>query len=289
MSSNCIFHGHYGTGKTSIARILIGKYSGNSAFLEINSSLYTSIDVLRSDIESFCKTKPMMDSDSDIKYILLDEFERVSIQYQDAFKGFIEKYHKNVRFILTTNHINKITPGIRSRFTEICFDAQDAKEEKFIKMEIYKKINNVILPEEGSEIPKEDLVSLINKKFPDFRGIMVGVQDYISSGGSSLIGNKNISNKTKLDLFNFLYSEVDYEKTYHFLMDTFGPEKIDVMIGLLGQPLVEWIISNKQDDISKMFEVNYIIADYSSKLDSNTTDPLILGMTIVGKIREVLN
>ncbi len=33
-------------------------------FLELNSSLYTSIDVLRSEIEDFCKFTPMMESES---------------------------------------------------------------------------------------------------------------------------------------------------------------------------------------------------------------------------------
>ena len=73
VNKNYILHGHYGTGKTSLARILIGKYSKDKAFLEINSSLYTSIDVLRSEIENFCKFTPMMSSESDIKYIFLDQ------------------------------------------------------------------------------------------------------------------------------------------------------------------------------------------------------------------------
>ena len=108
VNQNFIFYGHYGTGKTSLARILIGKYTKDKPFLELNSSLFTSIDVLRNEIEDFCKFTPMMSTDSDIKYIFLDEFERVSSQFQDAFKAFIEKYNKNVRFIITTNHINKI-------------------------------------------------------------------------------------------------------------------------------------------------------------------------------------
>ena len=109
VTQNFIFYGHFGTGKTSLARILIGKYTKDKPCLELNSSLYTSIDVLRSEIEDFCKFTPMMETDSDIKYIFLDEFERVSAQFQDAFKAFIEKYNKNVRFIITTNHLNKIS------------------------------------------------------------------------------------------------------------------------------------------------------------------------------------
>ncbi len=286
VTQNYIFYGHFGTGKTSLARILIGKYTKDKPFLELNSSLYTSIDVLRSEIEDFCKFSPMMESESDVKFIFLDEFERVSAQFQDAFKAFIEKYNKNVRFIITTNHINKISDGIKSRIPQINFDCQNTEEEKYLKQEIYKRITNNILSKEGKQISKEDLVSIINKKFPDFRSIVVEVQNYIETG--SLGSNtSNVSNKIKLDLYNCIYDKsLDYEKIYHFLMSNFGPEKIDVMIKLLGKPFIDWSISESKN-IDKLFKCNFIIADYSSKLETNT-DPIVLGLTIIGKFREIL-
>jgi DNA polymerase III delta prime subunit len=287
VNGNYIFYGNYGTGKTSLARILIGKYTKKTPYLELNSSLYTSIDVLRGEIENFCKFTPMMESDSDIKFIFLDEFERVSVQFQDAFKAFIEKYNKNVRFIITTNHLNRITDGIKSRIPQINFDCQGIEEEKYLKQEVYKRINNVILPKEGKEITKEDLASIINKKFPDFRSIMVEVQNYLETGSLGE-NSSNVSNKLKLDLYNCIYDKsLGYEKVYHFLMNNFGAEKIDTMIKLLGKPFTDWSISEK-NNIEKLFECNYIIAEYSDKLETNT-DPIILGMTIIGKFRDILN
>ena len=286
VTQNYIFYGHFGTGKTSLARILIGKYTKDKPFLELNSSLYTSIDVLRSEIEDFCKFTPMMESESDVKYIFLDEFERVSAQFQDAFKAFIEKYNKNVRFIITTNHINKISEGIKSRIPQINFDCQNLDEEKYLKQEIYKRINNIILPKENKEIPKEDLKSIITKKFPDFRSIVVEVQNYLETG---TLGNNtsNVSNKIKLDLYNCIYDKsLDYEKIYHFLMSNFGPEKVDVMIKLLGKPFIDWSISENKN-VDKLFECNFIISDYSSKLETNT-DPIVLALTIIGKFRDTL-
>ena len=287
VNGNYIFYGNYGTGKTSLARILIGRYTKNTPYLELNSSLYTSIDVLRGEIENFCKFTPMMESESDIKFIFLDEFERVSVQFQDAFKAFIEKYNKNVRFIITTNHINKITDGIKSRIPQINFDCQNIEEEKYLKQEIAKRIMKKILPSEGKEIPKEHLIEIVQKKFPDFRSIMVEVQNYLQTGN---IGenSSNVSNKVKLDLYNCIYDKSsDYEKVYHFLMNNFGAEKIDTMIKLLGRPFTDWSISENKN-VKKLFECNYIIADYTDKLETNT-DPIILGMTIIGKFRDLLN
>jgi DNA polymerase III delta prime subunit len=285
INQHYIFYGHYGTGKTSLARILIGKYSKETPFLELNCSMDTSIDILREEIQNFCKFTPMFESNSDIKYVFLDEFERVSAQFQDAFKAFIEKYNNSVRFIITTNHINKISDGLKSRIKTVNFDCVDVEEEKHLKIELYKRIQNTILPKEEREISKDNLVSIISKKFPDFRSILVEVQDFLETGDINN-GVSNVSNKVKNDLFNFLYENGDYESVYHFLMSNFGQEKIDSMIKLLGKPFIDWSIENKKN-IDKLFECNYVIADYTSKLEGNT-DPIILGMTIIGKLRDIL-
>jgi DNA polymerase III delta prime subunit len=230
-----------------------------------------------------------MESDSDLKFVFLDEFDRTSAEFQDAFKAFIEKYSKRgVRFIITTNHINKVSDGIKSRIPQICFDCQNPDEEKYMKMEIFKKINNVILPTEKREIPKENLISIINKQFPDFRSIMVEVESFLQTGDSNSSSTSSVSNKVKLDLYNTIYDDsTDFEKTYHFLMSNFGAEKIDTMIRLLGKPFIDWSLSEKREDINKLFECTFIISDYSSKLETNT-DPIVLGMTIIGKFRELL-
>lgn len=287
IQGNYIFYGHYGTGKTSLARILVGRYTKDKPYIEINSSLYTSIDTLRNEIEDFCKFTPMLDVGDGTKYVFLDEFERVSIQFQDAFKAFIEKYSKNgVRFIITTNHINKISDGIKSRIPQINFDCENLEEEKYLKKEIFKKIQNEILPSEEKEIPKDDLVKIVTKKFPDFRSTIEEVQSYIRTGASSS-SSSNVSNKVKLELYSVLYNnDMSYEDIYHFLMSRFGAERIDVMIKLLGKPFIDWSIQHSKD-VDKLFECNFIVSDYSDKLD-NSTDPIVLGLTIVGKLRNVL-
>lgn len=285
ITQHYIFHGHYGTGKTSLARLLIGKYSKKTPFIELNCSIDTSIDVLRTKIDDFCKFNPMFETDSDLKFVFLDEFDRVSANFQDAFKGFIEKYNKKVRFIITTNHINKIIPGLKSRIKCIDFDCVSKDEEKFLKQEIYKRISLTILPLEEAEIPKEDLIKIITSRFPDFRATLVDVQSYLETGSST--STENISNDIKNELYSLLYSDSDYEVCYHFLMNNFGAEKIHTMISLLGRPFVDWYLKGKKGDVDKLFEVSYIISDYSSKLETDT-DPIILGMNIIGKIRNIL-
>ena len=286
VTKNYIFYGNYGIGKTSLARILIGKYSKDKAFLEINSSLFTSIDVLRSEIEKFCKTVPMFDTEDPIKYVFLDEFERVSPNYQDALKAFIEQYHHNVRFILTTNHFNKISDGIKSRFTAINFDTQNPEEEKSVKNGIFKRIIDVVCPKENISVEKEVLISLINKKYPDIRSIFVELQNLKDTGEVTSTGS-NINNKLKIDTYNLIYDKsADYEKIYHFLMTLYGAEKIDLLFQILGRTFIEWSLQEGKN-VDKLFKCNYVISDYRSKLDSQA-DQILLGMTVIGKFRDIL-
>ena len=286
INQHYIFYGHYGTGKTSLARILIGKYSKETPFLELNCSMDTSIDILREEIQNFCKFTPMFESNSDIKYVFLDEFERVSAQFQDAFKAFIEKYNNSVRFIITTNHINKISDGLKSRIKTVNFDCVDVEEEKYLKIELYKRIQNTILPKEEREISKDNLVSIISKKFPDFRSILVEVQDFLETGDINN-GVSNVSNKVKNDLFNFLYENGDYESVYHFLMSNFGQEKIDAMIKLLGKPFIDWSIENVKD-VNLLFKVAHTVCEYTLMLESSI-DPIIVGISFIGKIRDIIH
>ena len=294
LNQNVILYGSFGTGKTTLSRILIGKYSKNTPHIEINSSFYTSIDTLRSKIDDFC-SKVYMGLDLDepiskdsIKYVFLDEFERTSTQYQDALKAYIEEYSaKNVRFIFTTNHINKVSPGIRSRLIEVNFDCQNIEEEKYLKNEIAKKVVKQIAPAEGFEISKEEIVSIINKKFPDFRAILVELDNYKQTG-TTLQNTSTVDLKVKTELYDLIFNKTkSFEEVYHFLMDNFGPERIDEVISLLGRPFIDYCLENKKMKVENLFLVAYLITENTKLLETNT-DPIILGITVIGKIKDLL-
>ena len=292
IKQNYILYGSFGTGKTTLSRILIGKYSKDKPFIELNSSFYTSIDVLRTKIDDFCSKVYMgLDIEGDIdrnstKYVFLDEFDRTSVQYQDALKAYIEEYSsKNVRFILTTNHINKISPGILSRLIGVNFDCLDSSEEKVLKNLFYKRITDVIIKKEEISIDKKDIIELINKGFPDFRGILNKIQQFKETG--NIITSSSVSIKLRNDLYSIIYDkEKNYEDIYHFLMSNFGSENIDKLISLFGTDFVLWSFSEKRENIDKLFKVNYIISEHTKLLDTST-DPIILGMTIIGKLRDL--
>lgn len=292
LKENVILYGHFGTGKTSLARILIGRYTKDTPKLELNSSFYTSIDVLRSKIDDFC-SKVYMGLDMSIniksdamKYVFLDEFERTSQQYQDALKAYIEEYSaKNVRFILVTNHLNKVSKGIQSRFSLVNFDCVDSSEEKTLKTLFYKRVQEVIAPAEGFKINKDDLAKIINKNFPDFRQTLIAIDHFRRNG--EILETSNIDIRKRNELFSIaLGSQMTFDGIYHYIMDNFGADKVDEMISILGRPFIEYVMSNNPNHIEKLFKVSSIITDHFRLLETNT-DPLILGITVLSKIREV--
>ena len=292
LNQNVILYGHFGTGKTTLARILIGKYLKSYPHIEINSSFYTSIDTLRSKIDDFC-SKVYMGFDLDnqiqkdsIKYVFLDEFERTSTQYQDALKAYIEEYSaKNVRFVFTTNHINKVSQGIRSRLVEINFDCQNLEEEKYLKSEIAKKVIKEIAPKELIEIKKDDIVKIINKKFPDFRSILVELDNFRLTG-KLLENTSSVNLKIKIDLYELIFdNSKTFEDIYQFI-NNFGSEKIDEIFFLLGKPFIDYCLENKKIKIEKLFEVTHIITHYNTLLEKSL-DPIVLSVSAIGKIREL--
>lgn len=297
LQQNVIFYGHFGTGKTSLARILIGKWTKDKPYIEINSSFYTSIDVLRTKIDEFCSIVYMgLDllsetTKDDIKYVFLDEFERTSIQYQDALKAYIEEYsNKQVRFILNTNHIDKISEGIKSRMILVNFDPQNAEEERFLKRSIYTKAIE-ICKRENIGINKEQLVRVINGSFPDIRNILNKIQFFSVAGDISEYGLE--SEELKLKLFEHIHesdnsNEIEtYEKIFNFVNDSFGQDNIKSLLKMLGSDYSKWIIANKKTTAIKLFEINNIVATAASQLE-NSIDPIILGISTIGNIKKII-
>jgi DNA polymerase III delta prime subunit len=105
-NSNLILYGHFGTGKTTLAKLLVkGK-----PVMYFNTSLDTGIETLRKDITNHVNTiSDVFSSEDTFKYVFLDEFEEASPKYQNALKAFIEEYSSMVRFIFVTNHTQSRT------------------------------------------------------------------------------------------------------------------------------------------------------------------------------------
>ena len=71
-------------------------------------------------------------------------------------------------------------------------------------------------------------------------------------------------------------------------MNNFGPDKMDEMISLFGKGFIQWSFKEKRENIDKLFKVSNLICEYTPLLETNT-DPIITGVSFMGKMKELFN
>jgi replication factor C small subunit len=160
-----LFAGSAGTGKTTLARVLINELDVQDAdVLFINASRDNGIDWVRNKITNFSETMPW----GDFKVVLLDEADYLSPDAQAALRGVMEQYHTSVRFILTCNYPNKIIPALQSRCQLITIQSQDQNEFTARCAEI--------LITEGVKFELDLLDTFVKANYPDMRKTINNLQ-----------------------------------------------------------------------------------------------------------------
>ena len=166
-----LFSGEAGTGKTTLARILINLLNVNQFdVLEINGSSENGVDILREKITGFVSTMPF----GDFKVVLFDEADYISHNAQAALRNLMETYSSTARFILTCNLPNKIMPALHSR-------CQGFHIEKIDQTEFTARIAEILLSEH-IEFDIEILDSYVKSTYPDLRKCINTCQMNSSTG-----------------------------------------------------------------------------------------------------------
>lgn len=169
-----------GTGKSSLATAIIQDLGSES--LWINASMERGIDVLRGRIQKFASQSSF---DDNIKVVVMDEFDHFSREGQAAFRGFIDEYSANCRFIFTGNYKEKIIEPLLDRL-EI-YDFESFSKEEMIKP-IFERLC-LILENENVEYVKKDLVPIINTYYPRIRSMVGALQKFTDNGVLTIDAN----------------------------------------------------------------------------------------------------
>lgn len=194
---NLTLVGGPGTGKTTVARAMCEELGIDHIL--INASEEGNIDTVRTKVRQFASTVSFSDG---IKCIILDEADYLTAQAQAALRGAIEEFSGNCRFIFTGNFSNRIIEAITSRAPVIEFTF--SKEEKRALLIQFLKRADGVLKEKGIEFTPDELASIVQKHFPDYRRIWNLLQRYSSTGKLIIMSQNGLSETTLKELVDYL-------------------------------------------------------------------------------------
>ncbi len=228
-----LFVGSVGTGKTSLAQILV-KNVLDCEYLYINASDENGIDTIRQKVTGFAQTKSF---NGNLRVIILDEGDALTKNAQDCLRNLMESYAGYVRFIITGNYGHKLSNAIKSRCTKL--DIRPSLRGMLERC-VY------ILKEEGIDIPtdqKPALAKLVKTHFPDFRSCINQLQKSCSDGILSIVESSstdelceyifdNIAKKKSLDTRKYLIEREslfnnDYEQLLRDFLNLIYAKNID--------------------------------------------------------------
>lgn len=191
-----LFHGCAGTGKTSLAKILVNDVL-KCQYLYINASDENGVDTIRNKVISFAQTKSL---DGKKKIVILDEFCGTTAEAQRILRNVMEEYSENVRFILTANYIERIVAPIKSRCS--IFNLQSSIEDVIKRCCFILKNENIIVPSDQKPL----LINHIQNYYPDLRRIINDLQKF-SITGTLLIKSQNFIKDFAQEVYNLLLSK----------------------------------------------------------------------------------
>ena len=148
-----LFAGPAGTGKSTLALITVKELFGDrwkENYLELNASDERGIDVVRSKVKDFARTKAI--ENIPFKVIFLDEADALTKEAQQALRRTMENYSNTCRFILSCNYSSKIIDPIQSRCVNLRFKLLEKKD--------IKEVINKISHKEKLEIDDDALETL---------------------------------------------------------------------------------------------------------------------------------
>ena len=187
---NLIFYGPAGTGKTTLAKLIVQNLDCDSIY--INASDERGIETIRDKVQSFASVA----SFKPIKVVILDESDFLTIQAQASLRNIIETFSRTTRFIMTCNFVERIIDPLQSRCHVL-------KVVPPTKKDVAKHLA-WIMDQEGIGFEMNELGVIVTQYYPDLRKcintIQLSTQDSMLNLDQSVLVSSNYIDKVITEL-----------------------------------------------------------------------------------------
>jgi replication factor C small subunit len=224
-----LFSGSAGTGKTTLAKVLLNELGVESMdVLIMNGSSQNGVDEVRDRITNFATTMGF----GGMRYVLLDEADYLSPNAQAALRNVMETFSDFCRFILTCNYPTKIIPALHSR-------CQGFHIEKLDITEFTARVATICVSE-GVDLDLETLDTYVQATYPDLRKCINLVQQ------NTLNGVLHKPQQTESSTGDWMLSAIDMFKTGNYkqarelIVNQARPEEYDDVFRFMYRNLSLW-------------------------------------------------
>ena len=257
---NLIFYGPAGTGKTTLAKLIVTNLDCNHIY--INASDERGIETIRDKVSSFASVA----SFKPIKVVILDEADFLTIQAQASLRNIIETFSRTTRFIMTCNFVERIIDPLQSR-------CQVLKIVPPTKKDVAKHLH-WICNEESITHEINDLVPLVNQYYPDLRKcintIQLSTQDNILKLDKSILVSSNYIDK----VINALsegskHNKIDCYNDIRQIIADANVDDFDELFKALYERASEYL-SNKEGTVAILINEHQYKANFRIDKEINT-------------------
>jgi replication factor C small subunit len=237
-----LFYGSPGTGKTTLARLIINNIDCDSLY--INASNERGIDTIRDKVQGFASSA----SFKPLKVIILDEADYLTVQAQASLRNIIETFSRSTRFILTCNYVERVIDPLQSRCQVLKIVPPSKKEVASHIVEILKQ--------ENITYDIRNIAVLVNKFYPDVRKILNSCQLFSNSGELKIEESALVSATYQNKILNELKTSKDWKNIRQIIADS-NVEDFSDLYRFLFDKIFEYGLENEGEIVILIEEYQY--------------------------------